>query len=68
MARYEQYPEDPRLADPEYAKRSLAGDWIYMNQREEEEYVLAFGSRKERKAIKERRKARAQADKQTKAE
>jgi hypothetical protein len=65
MDRYEQYPEDSRLADPDYARRSLCGDWIYMNQREEEDFILAFGSRKERKEIKARRKAREQAQKHT---
>ncbi|MCV7218516.1 hypothetical protein H7J51_24970 [Mycobacterium crocinum] len=63
MTRYEQYPEDPRLADPEYAERALRGDWTFMSQREEEEFLSAFGSRKERKAIKARRKALKKADK-----
>ena len=38
---------------------SMAG----LNEREEEEFFLAFGTRKHRKAIKERRKAREQAQK-----
>ena len=57
--------EDP-MEDPEYGKKWLKGEWIYMNQHEQEEYLLIYGSRKERKAIKERRKAREQAQKQSK--
>jgi hypothetical protein len=37
-----------------------------MNQREEEEFLLAYGPREVRKAMKERRKAREQAQKQSK--
>jgi hypothetical protein len=36
-----------------------------MNEREEEEFFLAFGTRKHRKAIKERRKARERAQKKS---
>jgi hypothetical protein len=45
------------MANPEYAKKWQKGEWIYMNQHEQEEFLLIYGSRKERKAIKERRKA-----------
>jgi hypothetical protein len=38
-------------------------DMAGMNQREQEEFLLAYGPRKERKAIRERRKAREQAQK-----
>jgi hypothetical protein len=41
---------------------ALAG----MNEREKEEFLLRYGPRKVRKAIKERRKAREQAKKQSK--
>ena len=34
-----------------------------MNERKEEEYFLTYGTRTHRKAIKERRKAREQAQK-----
>jgi hypothetical protein len=36
---------------------------VGMNEHEEEEFFLAFGTRKHRKAIKERRKAREEAQK-----
>ena len=36
-----------------------------MTPKEEEDFLLIYGSRKERKAIKERRKAREQAQKQS---
>ena len=62
-------PEDPRNPyDPTFApswarygdgESAMGG----MNEREEEEFFLAFGTRKHRKAIKERRKAREQAQK-----
>jgi hypothetical protein len=39
-----------------YADEGMGG----MNEREEEDFFLAFGTRKHRKAIKERRKAREQ--------
>ena len=64
-------PEDPRNPyDPTFAPTwarygdegsAMAG----MNEREEEEFFLAFGTRKHRKAIKERRKAREKAQKQS---
>jgi len=63
MDRYEQYPENPKFADPEYGKKWLRGEFVDMNQKEQEELLLHYGSRKERKAIKERRKAREQAQK-----
>jgi hypothetical protein len=36
-------------------------DMAYMNEREEEEFLLHYGPRKERKAIKKRRKAEKRA-------
>jgi predicted Fe-S protein YdhL (DUF1289 family) len=57
---------DPRMADPEYAKKWLKGEWIYMNETEQEELLLIYGTRKQRKAVKERQKAREQAKKQSK--
>jgi hypothetical protein len=68
MSRHEQYLQDARLADPQYAARFLRCESIYMNQREEEEYLLAFGSRKERKAINESLKTREQAHRQSAVE
>jgi len=41
-------------------------DMAGMNQREEEEFLLLYGPRKERKAIKKRRKAEKQAEKENK--
>ena len=41
-------------------------DMAGFSQREEEEFLLIYGPRKVRKAIKERRKAREQAKKQSK--
>jgi hypothetical protein len=52
------------MENPELAKK--LGEWSYMNQQEQEEYLLIYGTRKQRKAIKERRKAREQAKKQSK--
>ena len=56
---------DPTLA-PSWARygdgESAMGG---MNEREEEEFFLAFGTRKHRKAIKQRLKAREQAKKQS---
>ena len=66
-------PEDPRNPyDPTFAPSwaHYGDEWSAMggmNEREEEEeFFLAFGTRKHRKAIKERRKAREQAQKQSK--
>jgi hypothetical protein len=56
---------DKRMDDPEYAKKWVRGEWIYMNSEEQEEFLLIYGSRKQRKAIKERRKAREQAQKES---
>lgn len=53
---YEQHPTDPKMANPEYAQKWQKGQWIYMNQHEQEEFLLIYGSRKERKSIKKRRK------------
>jgi hypothetical protein len=58
--------DDPMFA-PSWAR--YADEWSGMggmNEREEEEFFLAFGTRKHRKAIKERRKAREQAQEQSK--
>jgi hypothetical protein len=56
-------PYDPTFA-PSWAQYADEGSTMAgMNQREEEEFFLAFGTRKHRKAIKERRKAREQAQK-----
>jgi hypothetical protein len=63
MDRYEQYPENPAFADPEYGEKWLRGEFTFMNQSEQEELLLAFGTRKQRKAMKARRKAREQAQK-----
>ena len=51
------------MENPELAKK--LGEWSYMNQ-QEEEYLLIYGTRKQRKAINERQKAREQAQKQDK--
>jgi hypothetical protein len=51
------------MENPELAKK--LGEWSYVNQKEEEDYFLIYGSRKERKAIKERRKAREQEQEQS---
>ena len=60
-----QDPHDPRFA-PSWARFGDEGSAMGgMNEREEEEFFLAFGTRKHRKAIKERRKAREQAKKKT---
>jgi hypothetical protein len=67
MARYEQYPENPKFADPEYGQTWLRGEFVDMNQKEQEELLLLYGSRKERRAIKERRKARERAQRQPKS-
>ncbi|MDT5388020.1 MAG: hypothetical protein QOE04_1661 [Mycobacterium sp.] len=32
-------------------------EWSYMNEREQDDYALLYGTRKQRKAVKERRKA-----------
>jgi hypothetical protein len=53
------------FADPEDAKKSISREHLYMNQEEQDEFLLTFGTRKERMAIKERRKAREQAKKQS---
>jgi hypothetical protein len=63
---YGQHPEDAEdpafaWADKWYMAEST--DMAGMNQNEQEEWLLSFGSRKERKAIKERRKAREKAQK-----
>jgi hypothetical protein len=52
------------MENPELAKK--LGEWSYMNETEQEDYLLIYGSRKERKAIKERRKAREQEQEQSK--
>ena len=52
------------MENPELAK--MLGELSYMNQQEQEEYLLIYGTRKQRKAIKELRKAREQAKKQSK--
>ena len=64
--RYEQQPENPRFADPEYAEKWLQGEWTYMSEREQEELLLLYGPRKLRKAIRERRKAGGLAQKENK--
>ena len=51
------------IENPELAKK--LGEWSYMNQQEQEEYPLIYGSRKQRRAIKERQKASEQAQKQS---
>jgi hypothetical protein len=56
--RYEQYPENPEFADPEYPNKWLEGEWHYMSQQEQEEFFRVYGTRKQRKAIKEHQKAR----------
>ena len=60
------HPYDPTFA-PSWARYGDEGSAMGgMNEREEEEeFFLAFGTRKHRKAIKERRKARDQAQKQS---
>jgi hypothetical protein len=51
-------PYDPSVA-PSWARYGDEGSAMAgMNEREEEEFFLAFGTRKHRNAIKERRKAR----------
>jgi hypothetical protein len=57
---------DPRMADPEYAQKWLRGEWTYMNEKEQEELLLIYGTRKQRKAVKQRQRAREQARKQSK--
>jgi hypothetical protein len=52
------------MENPELAKK--LGEWSYMNEKEQEDWLLQYGPRKERKAIKEHRKAREQAKKQSK--
>ena len=52
------------MENPELAKK--LGEGSYMNETEQEDYLLICGSRKERKAIKERRKAREQEQEQSK--
>ena len=59
--RYERYPENPEFADPEYPNKWLEGEWHYMSQQEQEEFFRVYGTRKQRKAIEERHKAREQA-------
>ena len=54
-------PENPKLADAEYAERWLRGEYQFMNQHEQEEYLVLYRTRKQRKAIKERRKASGRA-------
>ena len=64
------YPEDPRAPSEPFAPSwacyadegsALAG----MNEREQEEFFLVFGTRKHRNAIKERRKANEEAQKRS---
>ena len=50
-------------ADYDYGDMGSFGGLGGMNQREQEELLLFAGTRKQRKAIKERRKAREQAQK-----
>jgi hypothetical protein len=60
-----EYPDDPTFA-PSWARFADEGSAMGgMNEREEEEFFLAFGTRKHRKAIKKRQKAREQAKKQS---
>jgi hypothetical protein len=59
----EQHPENPNFADPDYAEKWLRGEWIYMNQKEQEEYLLIYGTPES--TLKERRKARKQAQEQS---
>jgi hypothetical protein len=66
MARCERYSENPKFAEPEYGQNWFRGEFVYMNHKEQEELLLLYGSRKERKAIEERRKARERAQKQPK--
>jgi predicted Fe-S protein YdhL (DUF1289 family) len=54
------------MENPELAKK--LGEWSYMSQKEQDEYLLIYGTRKQRKAIKERRNAREQAQEQIKDE
>jgi hypothetical protein len=65
---------DPEVPDPaiSWDPKDLFGEpWrgqehlTGMNQREQEEFLLAYGPRKVRKAIKERRKARERAQKKS---
>ena len=60
-------PEDPAFARVFYDQfhGSDLGGLAGMNQREEEELFLLYGTRKERKAIRARRKAREQAKKES---
>jgi hypothetical protein len=54
-------PEDPYASTfPQSWARYGDGEMGGMNEREEEEFFLAFGTRKHCKAIKERQKAREQ--------
>jgi hypothetical protein len=68
MEHREQHPGDDEPGDPALANEVVWRYWnahttdmAGMTEREEEEFFLAFGTRKERKAIKERRKARERA-------
>ncbi|MBB5164100.1 hypothetical protein [Mycobacterium sp. AZCC_0083] len=58
------FPHESKYADSDLSFggvfRALAG----MNEREKEEFLLLYAPRKVRKTIKERRKAREQAQKQ----
>lgn len=60
-----QYPMQERMHDPEYSQRWLMGEFIYMTWQEQEQFLLAYGTRKQRKAIKAARKERGQAQKQS---
>ena len=54
----DQYPVKPQPPDPEFAEESLDGPWTFVTHREMEEFLAFGGTRKERKAIKARRKER----------
>ena len=58
----DQYPMRPR--DPEFAEELLDGPERFMTHVELEEFLSYAGTRKQRKAMKARRKEREQARKQ----
>jgi hypothetical protein len=62
-------PDDDPTVTALWARYGAEGSAMGgMNEREEEEFLAAFGTRKQRKAIKARRKTREQSQKQSKGE
>jgi hypothetical protein len=57
----DQYPNKPQPRDPEFEEELLEGQWRFVTHAEMEEFLAFGGTRKERKAIKARRKEREQA-------